>query len=63
MEKQLFNYQYNKFQEEVALCTDKQLREIYNIVVDEMDRRSWEKRSVADLSQKMSKLENDWGMV
>jgi hypothetical protein len=54
---------YIKFLRDIESCSDQRLREVYLAVVDEMDKRSWEKRKVKDAVESLSELESDWGMA
>ena len=51
---------YIKFLRDIEICSDQRLREIYLAVVDEMDKRSWEKRKVKDVIESLSELEDDF---
>lgn len=54
---------FKKFQHDIRTCSDKRLKEVYLAIVDEMDKRSWERRNVKKAVEAMSELENDWGMA
>lgn len=51
---------YKKFLFEIQHCSDQRLREFYDSIVDEMEKRSWEKMQISDLVETISELESDW---
>lgn len=54
---------YKKFKQDILNCSDRRLKEIYNDVVDEMDKRSWKRKQVSDTVESISNIESDWGMI
>lgn len=51
---------YKKFLHDIQNCSDQKLKQLYNSVVDEMDKRSWNKKHASDVEKNSTNLENDW---
>jgi len=48
---------YRNFLRDIQDCSDKRLKEVYGVVMDEMEKRSWEKYKVNETVEALSEFD------